>query len=96
MNRKLRFTFRDGDVRMGELPPGQTLVQLWNIFKRDGAVIGDAWCAQFDHVAMIEIIEMPAAENDRPGEQGHSYPPRELQGLAASMSAGLFGPPGKA
>ena len=99
MSKLLRFTFRDGSVRIGDLPPGKTLQAMWNIFKIDGAVVGSLWCAQFDHVAMIEVVEMaPAASTgERPtSEMPAQAPSSTIDRLAAATAFGGFKPPGEA
>ena len=91
MSKLLRITFRTGDVRMGEMPNDRTLPQLWAAFRRDGAIMGPQWCAQFDHVAMIEVVEAAGAESGL-GPSFQDGIPR----LAAGMGVGAFKPPGEA
>ena len=94
MSKLLRFTFRNGDVRMGNLPNGRTLVELWSIFRRDGAIVGEQWCAQFDHVAMIEVVEAAATATE--SGLGSTPTDQNVARLAVGMGVGAFKPPGEA
>ena len=93
MNRKLRVTFRTGDVRMVEMHPGRTLIDVWIAIRRDNAMVGELWCAQFDHIAMIEVVEM--ADETRP-EAAPSPTFGSIDRLAVVTGTGIFKPPGDA
>lgn len=96
MNRKLRITFRNGDVRLGDFPAGQTLPQLWGTFKRDGAIIGDVWCAHLDFVAMIEVAEIARGAASELDTESRPLADQNVARLAVGMGIGAFKPPGEA
>ena len=94
MNRKLRITFRNGDVRIVEMHPGRTLIEVWTAIRRDGAMVGDLWCAQFDFIAMIEVVDATADEVRPEAPQRQTIDP--IDRLAVVTGAGSFKPPGEA
>jgi hypothetical protein len=91
-NRKLRITFRNGDFRMCDMPPGRSLPELWTYFKRDGAIVGDGWCCQFDFVALIEVVEISAAQH-RPEEDRPESAESQIARLSNHIAAGGWRPP---
>ena len=96
MSKLIRITFRNGDVRMGNLPNDRTLPQLWSTFKRDGAIVGEQWCAQFDHVAMIEVAGDASPDSATRGVGTGTPADQNVAKLAIGMGIGAFKPPGEA
>jgi len=59
----VRVTLWNGETRLCNLNDDASLMQLWRTWRADGDAIGEAWCAHFDAISHIDLVQPAGAEH---------------------------------